>query len=65
MDFKEAWLSSKMAGVAGVKRKKPSVPLDTSLCNRGVWLVKVPNYLSNAWNESEKGTIVGKMKIRT
>ncbi len=54
--------------MAGVKRKKPSVPtvpLDTSLCNRGVWLVKVPNYLSNAWDKSEKGGIVGKMKIRT
>lgn len=51
--------------MAGVKRKKPSVPLDTSQCNRGVWLVKVPNYLSEAWNESKTGEVVGTMKIRT
>ncbi len=54
--------------MAGVKRKKPSlpsIPLDTTYCNRGVWLVKVPNYLSEAWNESDKGDIVGTMNIKT
>lgn len=45
-----------------MKRKKS--PLDTTLCNRGVWLIKVPNYLSEAWSGSEKGGVVGTMKIK-
>ncbi|XP_055954247.1 general transcription factor IIF subunit 2 isoform X2 [Patella vulgata] len=37
--------------------------VDTAAAGRGVWLVKVPKYLSEIWRESTPNSDVGKLKI--
>uniref|UniRef100_A0A0B6Z555 TFIIF beta subunit N-terminal domain-containing protein n=1 Tax=Arion vulgaris TaxID=1028688 RepID=A0A0B6Z555_9EUPU len=37
--------------------------VDFSAAGRGVWLVKVPKYLSEQWKMCPNGTEVGKLKI--
>ncbi|BES95537.1 unnamed protein product [Nesidiocoris tenuis] len=37
--------------------------LDLSNCNRGVWLVKVPKYISNKWDKAPGNIEVGKLRI--
>ncbi|ESO85140.1 hypothetical protein LOTGIDRAFT_176078, partial [Lottia gigantea] len=37
--------------------------VDTAAAGRGVWLVKVPKYLSEIWKESPPNSDVGKLKI--
>ena len=54
-----------MATTSVVGKKRKAQPLDTSHSSRGIWLVKVPNYLSEAWNRADKGKPVGTMRIRT
>ena len=46
-----------------VKKKSPRRTFNTVHATRGVWLVKVPNYLSEAWRKAGKGESLGKMKI--
>ncbi len=46
------------------KAKKPSdKEVDLSNCNRGVWLVKVPKYISERWEAGGGGKDVGKLQI--
>ncbi|CAI5452408.1 unnamed protein product [Caenorhabditis angaria] len=42
--------------------KRLSNEVETELAKRGVWLVKVPRYLSELW-EANEGNVVGKLKI--
>lgn len=44
------------------ERKNQKV-LDTSHATRGVWLVKVPNYLSESWKKASESQELGKMRI--
>ncbi|CAB3396606.1 unnamed protein product [Caenorhabditis bovis] len=43
-------------------RKRLLNDVDTEMAKRGVWLVKVPRYLSELW-EANEGNVVGKLKI--
>ena len=51
--------SSKKSG----KSKQPARELDTSNATKGVWLIKVPNYLSDMWKEAEPNSDLGLMRI--
>jgi transcription initiation factor TFIIF subunit beta len=42
--------------------KSPARPLDVTRATREVWLVKVPNYLSNMWSKAEPGADLGVMR---
>ena len=42
--------------------KSPARPLDVSKATREVWLVKVPNYLSDIWSKAEPGADLGVMR---
>lgn len=47
-------------------KKSKAVPargLGISNATRGVWLVKVPNYLADAWKEAGPASELGKIKI--
>jgi len=37
--------------------------LDMSSSSRGVWLVKVPKYISNKWNKCPENVDAGRLKI--
>lgn len=50
-------------GTTPSKRKRDMRSLDTSNAARGVWLVKVPNYLSERWKKAKKDQDLGKMRI--
>ena len=57
-------LVNKMATSATpVKRKRDMRSLNTSHASRGVWLVKVPNYVSERWKKAKKDQELGKMRI--
>ena len=45
------------------KNKQPARELDTSNATKGVWLIKVPNYLSEMWKEAEPNSDLGLMRI--
>ena len=45
------------------KSKQPARELDTTNATKGVWLIKVPNYLSDIWKEAEPNSDLGTMKI--
>ena len=45
------------------KTKQPARELDTSNATKGVWLIKVPNYLSDLWKEAEPNSDLGLMRI--
>ncbi len=46
------------------KAKKPSdKDLDLNNAGRGVWLVKVPNYISDRWRSAKEGSQLGKLTI--
>jgi len=47
------------------EKEKPPIDrdLDLSNCGRGVWLVKVPKYISKRWEKSPSDMDVGKLKI--
>ena len=45
------------------KKGKEARRLDTSQAGRGVWLVKVPNYLSEAWGRAGQEQCLGVLKI--
>ena len=45
------------------KSKQPARELDTSNATKGVWLIKVPNYLSDMWKEAEPNSDLGIMRI--
>ena len=47
------------------KSKQPARELDTANATKGVWLVKVPNYLSDVWKEAEPNSDLGIMRIST
>lgn len=45
------------------KSAKPaSRPLDVTRATREVWLVKVPNYLSDIWSKTAPGAELGVMR---
>ena len=45
------------------KSSKPAPrPLDVTRATREVWLVKVPNYLSDMWSKAEPGAELGVMR---
>lgn len=37
--------------------------LDVANATRGLWLVKVPNYLAGAWNDAQPDSELGRIKI--
>ena len=37
--------------------------LDMSMASRGVWLVKVPKYISNKWDKCPGNIEAGRLKI--
>jgi len=45
-------------------RKKTDKELDLTNSGRGVWLVKVPKYISDRWEKAAGNTEVGKLRIR-
>lgn len=45
------------------KKKLSDKDLDLSNTTRGVWLVKVPNYIADRWKECKGQEEVGKLKI--
>jgi len=46
------------------KIKKSDKDLDVSNSGRGVWLVKVPKFISDRWQKAPASTEVGKLRIR-
>ena len=42
--------------------KPSSRPLDVTRATREVWLVKVPNYMSDIWSKAEPGADLGVMR---
>uniref|UniRef100_A0A1I8ABB2 General transcription factor IIF subunit 2 n=1 Tax=Steinernema glaseri TaxID=37863 RepID=A0A1I8ABB2_9BILA len=54
--------SSHLAVFKMSNRKRTAVDVDTDNAKRGVWLVKVPRYLSDAW-EQHPGKEVGRLII--
>ena len=44
------------------KASKTPRALDVTNATRGVWLVKVPNYLSTVWSKAPPGANLGIMK---
>lgn len=44
-------------------KKVPARELGVANATRGVWLVKVPKYLSDIWNEAGPETDLGTIKI--
>ncbi|CAG0900533.1 unnamed protein product [Cyprideis torosa] len=47
-----------------MSEKKPSFrDLDLTNASRGVWLVKIPKYVSAEWEKAEAGSTVGKLSI--
>ena len=45
-------------------KSKTDRDLDLANSVRGVWLVKVPKYISDRWEKSAPNTEVGKLRIR-
>lgn len=53
-----------MTSQASKKSKKvPARELDISNATRGIWLVKVPNYLADVWKDAEPDSELGTIKI--
>lgn len=52
-----------MATGGGVSKKKEARVFDTSHAKRDIWLVKVPNYISEAWKNAGPYDHLGKMRI--
>lgn len=46
-----------------VKRGPPARELGVANSTRGVWLVKVPNYLADAWKDAEPDSELGRMHL--
>ncbi len=53
--------SGKSSGSSG----HASNELDCTNAGRGVWLVKVPKYISQRWEKQKPMTEVGRLKITT
>ena len=51
-----------MSEKSGSSNKQSSRALDVSRATREVWLVKVPNYLSDVWSKAEPGAELGVMR---
>ena len=59
-------MSSNGAGSSGSKgSKKSDRDLDLENSHRGVWLVKVPKYISDRWEKASANTEVGKQRSRS
>jgi len=59
-------MSSNGAGSSGSKGSKKQASkqdLDLENSHRGVWLVKVPKYISDRWEKAAANTEVGKLRI--
>ena len=57
-------ISGVMTSPASKKSKKvPARELDVSNATRGIWLVKVPNYLADVWEDAEPDSELGKVKL--
>jgi len=52
-----------MTSNSNVPSDKAPGDLDVENASRGVWLVKVPKYLSNEWEKSGPKTEIGRLKI--
>lgn len=53
-----------MTSPASKKSKKSSSrELDVTNATRGIWLVKVPNYLADAWEGASPDSELGRIKI--
>lgn len=46
------------------KKARTKKKLDTALATRGVWLLKVPNYLAESWSDCPGHQELGVMTIR-
>ena len=46
------------------KNKSDNKDLDLANSTRGVWLVKVPKYISDRWEKAAPDTEVGKLRIK-
>lgn len=55
-------MSGPLSAVDLEKAHEPK-EVDVSAAGRGVWLVKVPKYLSEQWKKCQNGKDVGKLKI--
>ena len=44
-------------------KKTPARELDTANATRGIWLVKVPNYLAEAWKDADPESELGKIRL--
>ncbi|KAG8198511.1 hypothetical protein JTE90_017376 [Oedothorax gibbosus] len=51
------------AGSSSKKQKTAERELDCTNANRGVWLVKVPKYISSLWEQSQPLSEAGRLKI--
>ena len=59
-------MSSNGAGSSGSKgSKKSDRDLDLENSHRGVWLVKVPKYISDRWEKAASNTEVRKPRSRS
>ena len=52
-----------MTSPASKKKKVSARELDVSNATRGIWLVKVPNYLAGAWKDATPDSELGKIKL--
>ena len=50
-------------GPSKKSKKTPARELNTANATRGVWLVKVPNYLAEAWKDAQADSELGKLRL--
>ena len=58
-------LLAAMSSKKSSKRAPPARELDLSNATRGVWLLKVPNYLANVWQLASNNSELGVMRIKS
>ena len=51
-------------GTTPKEKSKHKGDVELTHTNRGVWLVKVPKYISDRWEKAAANTEVGKLKIK-
>ena len=51
-------------GTTPKEKSKNKGDVELTHTNRGVWLVKVPKYISDRWEKAAANTEVGKLKIK-
>lgn len=65
MGFNKGLFGAMTSSPASKKARRGAAAREFDVANakRGVWLVKVPNYLADAWKDAEPDTELGKMKM--